>query len=1763
MLDIINRYLHGFVAVPVILACKEKGLFELLEHQGYLTLEQIVERLGANGGHLQVALRMMQSLNWLERNEAGQYSLTDEAEIHKKIPEEILDLYHLPLESYLMGQQSGLLKVWIDRSRQRWNVDDPMIADFLDGILVIPILLALHKHNLLVEDEQKPLFSQLSAPVREELYELFTNKGWAPQQEGRFCLTDIGRFIAERALITGTTASYTPMLSRMTDVLFGDCQAVFSRDASFQESHVDRTLNVVASGFQHKKYFADVEDIILSIFNRLPIEEQPKYVVDMGCGDGTLLKRVYETIRSKSARGKILDRYPLCAIGVDYNEASINATARTLADIPHLVLKGDIGDPELMITSLKAHGIHDPENILHIRSFLDHDRPFIPPQNLDKVQVRSGLLYQGVYVAPSGEPIPPHIMVQSLVEHLERWSKVVTKHGLIILEVHCLESFVVNRFLDKSENLHFDAYQAFSMQHLVEADVFLMAAAEVGLFPKFEFTKRYPKTFPFTRITLNCFDKRPYTIRHPYLSDLKALVDLENKCWPEHLRASSDEIRQRIERFPNGNCVLEMDSIVVGVIYSQRISCADALKNTTYAEVPSLHTRLGSIIQLLGINILPELQDKGLGDQIREFMLQLCALKGGIERVVGVTRCKNYVSHVHIPIEEYIHQHNELGQLLDPILRFHEEGGATIKGIIPNYRPEDADNLGNGVLIEYDIHNRLQSHSSTDLKVESLQKHQKIGLKENETIDDVIEECIRFVLGSRRRAAFAPKRPLMEMGLDSLELLELRALMSQRLGVELEPTFFFQHGSQDAIAGYFKGKEATKSSTLSAPPKLVRDRNKEVDSDNSLSDEIKNALRSLNEMQSKFSALADAKTEPIAIIGMGCRFPGAKDPEAFWQLLREGRVAISEVPADRWDVDAFYDPNLESDHKMNTRWGGFLEDVDKFDPSFFGISSGEASAIDPQQRLLLEVGWEALENAGLAPDQLTGSQTGVFVGLSSCDYYRLLLNPPQRAGTGIFNSIVANRLSYFLDLRGPSMTLDTACSSSLVAVHMACQSLRTKESNLALVGGVNIILSPEWTIAFSQAGMMASDGRCKTFDAAADGFVRGEGCGMVVLKRLSDALKDGDRILAVLRGSAVNQDGRSVGLTAPNGLAQQALIRQALENAGVSPRSIDYVEAHGTGTPLGDATEVQSLAAVLRQGRSPEQQCALGTAKTNIGHLEGAAGIAGLIKAVLSLQHGEIPPHPHLKEINPAIALEKTPFVIPTKQHPWSPQVKPRFAGVSSFGIGGTNAHVVLEAAPDNLGLPILDFGLQDLDNVEFQHFKFSVDRPLHLLTLSARSDNALKQLANRYESHLAAHPDQLLPDICFTANTGRSHFDHRLAIVAEEADTLRQQLSNFTSGKDADGTLKRKVGDRKRPKIAFLFTGQGSQYIGMARQLYDTQPTFREVLNQCDELLRPNLSQSLLSILYPESGQSSLLDDTAYAQPALFALEYALARLWQSWGIEPDAVMGHSVGEYVAACIAGVFSLEDGLRLIAERGRLMGSLPSEGTMAAVFAEEALVLEAIAPYQNAISIAAVNGLTQTVISGTRQAVEAVLKRLEDDYITTHPLNVSHAFHSHLMEPILNTFQETASSVQFFAATLPLISNVTGQMVQPQEILDASYWRNHIRQPVRFYQGMQTLANAGYELFLEIGPTDTMISMGKRCLPKGTGTWLASLKKDEDEWRSLLNSLATLYVSGADINWAEFDRNYPRRRVALPTYPFQRKRCWLEPSEIKSYSKKGV
>lgn len=899
--------------------------------------------------------------------------------------------------------------------------------------------------------------------------------------------------------------------------------------------------------------------------------------------------------------------------------------------------------------------------------------------------------------------------------------------------------------------------------------------------------------------------------------------------------------------------------------------------------------------------------------------------------------------------------------------------------------------------------------------------------------------------------------------------------------------------------------------------------------------------------------------EPIAIIGMGCRFPGAANLEAYWQLLQAGVDAISTIPSDRWDADALYHPEPATPGKMNTRWGGFLDQVDQFDAGFFGITRREAERMDPQQRLFLEVSWEALENAGVAPNQLSGSATGVFVGIASINYDQFLFKGvPDLAtitaydGIGTTLSLAANRLSYFLNLRGPSLAIETACSSSLVAVHLACQSLRSQESNLCIVGGANLILSPELHITFSQARMMAPDGRCKTFDAKADGYVRGEGCGAVVLKRLSDAIADQDPIWSVIRGSAVNQDGLSNGITAPNGPSQQMVIRQALDNAGVTPDQISYVEAHGTGTVLGDPIEFRSLKSVLMKGRQPDQPCWLGSVKTNFGHLEGAAGIAGLIKTALSLKHRTIPPHLHFQQLNPYISLKGTTFEIPTTCQDWA-VTNGRFAGISAFSFGGTNCHLVVEEAPPT------------------PQRQESPEMPWQLLTLSAKSDQALQQLARQSAEHLAT-PDQdpqFLVDVCHTSHVGRTHFDHRLTAIATSPALVCEQLQAFATGKSSPGLQVNQVGGKKRPKIAFLFTGQGSQYIGMGRQLYETQPVFQTAFDRCAEILQSYLEQPLLEVIYPSStANPPVLDQTAYTQPALFALEYALAELWQSWGIQPAAVMGHSVGEYVAACIAGVFSLEDGLMLIAERARLMQALPN-GAMAAVFASEQEVRAAIDSYKSEPAtvseplpaIAAINGPDLTIISGYQNALQSVITYFEHRQIKTKFLQVSHAFHSPLMEAMVIDFMGVAQQISYARPTLPILSNVTGELAST-EIASPEYWCCHILHPVRFADSIAKLASQGYQTFIEIGPKPTLSAMGRQCLPElehPTVQFLPSLRPTLEDWQQLLQSLSHLYLRGVSIDWSGVHQPYDHHRQPLPTYPWQRQRYWFETALTSSRS----
>ncbi len=872
--------------------------------------------------------------------------------------------------------------------------------------------------------------------------------------------------------------------------------------------------------------------------------------------------------------------------------------------------------------------------------------------------------------------------------------------------------------------------------------------------------------------------------------------------------------------------------------------------------------------------------------------------------------------------------------------------------------------------------------------------------------------------------------------------------------------------------------------------------------------------------------------EAIAVVGIGCRFPGARGPEAFWQLLRGGVDAVGEVPAERWNADAYYDADPSVPGRMVTRWGGFLADVDKFDPDFFGISPREAARMDPQQRLMLETAWEALEHAGISPDGLRGGDAGVFIGIGNTDYTRMLCHDiaaiDRYDGTGGTLSFAANRFSYFLDLHGPSLGMESACSSSLVALHTACKSLRDGETSLAIMGGVNLVLSPDMTVAFSQARMMSPTGRCRAFDAAADGYVRGEGCGVLILKRHGDAVRDGDNILALIRGSAINQDGTSNGITAPNGAAQQAVIRKACESAGIAPGLISYVEAHGTGTKVGDPIEIRALKAVLSEGRPEGLRCHIGSVKTNIGHLEAAAGMAGLLKTVLMLQHKEIAPHLHLHALNPYISFAGTPLDIPTVRTPWNAGDTPRIAGVSGFSFGGTNCHVILEEAPP---APPREAPADEAA----------------ILTLSARSEEALREMATAYAAHLT-DTQTPLADIAATAALGRAHFQHRLAAAGASRPQVAQALSDWGAGNANPAAVHGMAPRGRAPDVVFLFTGQGSSTVGMGRRLAARFAPFRETLAQCDAVLRAIGSRSILSDVL-NSDDPSTLADAAVVQPALFAIEVALARLWRSWGVVPKAVMGHSLGEYAAACVAGVFSLEEGLSLVAERGRLTAQLAQTGAMAAVFAPAEELREALKPHAHAVAIAAINGPRNTVLSGDAAVLDTVLRVLSRAGIDSQRLDTTHAFHSPLIAPMLPGLDAAARRISHAAPAIPLVAGLSGAAWPSGQAPDAAYWGRHLREPVQFLDGLRAVAGDARKIFVEIGPGSALARLGTRCGLRDDAVWVPSLPAGRDEAEGMLAALGTLYVQGCEIDWRGVHAQADGARAVLPTYPFRRQRYW--------------
>lgn len=869
------------------------------------------------------------------------------------------------------------------------------------------------------------------------------------------------------------------------------------------------------------------------------------------------------------------------------------------------------------------------------------------------------------------------------------------------------------------------------------------------------------------------------------------------------------------------------------------------------------------------------------------------------------------------------------------------------------------------------------------------------------------------------------------------------------------------------------------------------------------------------------------KYEPIAIVGVGLRFPGRNDgPADFANFLHEGRSGTGPVPADRWDVAGHYS-EVPVRGKTSASGGGFLEQIDRFDPRFFNISPKEAQYIDPQHRLAMETAWEALEDANIDPASLKGRNGGVYFGISCFDYTLEIGAMPldeldAYVGTGTAHSALPGRLSYLLGWRGPSMAVDSACSSSIVALDLAVAGLRRGDCDIAISGGVNAIHHPLNHVVFTQAGMLSPDGECKTFDDAADGYARSEGCGVVLLKRLSDARRDGDRILALIRGTAVRQDGESGGLTVPNGAAQEAVMRAALAAAALGPADVSYVEAHGTGTSLGDPIEMGSIRAVFAD-RSKDDPILVGSLKTNVGHMEAAAGIGGVIKAALQAYHGVVYPHLNVDKPSGHIPWDSYPVEVPATARVWDAPV--RRALVNSFGFAGTIASAVIEQPPPSavpVESPAVDAGPQ-------------------VFALSAKSDRALTLQVERYRAYLDAKPGVSVRDLCYTAGVGRSHFDCRLAGVVRDEAELRALLER---GPGTPGT--------EIQKVALLFTGQGAQYPGMGRDLYERYPVFRTHFDACDRLFAGPLGMSIKEVIRGEGATAGLLDQTQYTQPALFAVEYATAMLWLSWGIVPSVVIGHSIGEVAAATVAGLFSLEDAVHLVAARARLMQSVTAPGGMIAVQAPAADVAPLIEGHAD-VAFAAMNAPGQCVVSGGSASLAEIAGRLTERGLAHRALAVSHAFHSPLMDEVYDEFRAAIAGIRFGEPELTLISTVTGAPASA-EVATVDYWVRHIGEPVNFEAAMRTAGGRGRHVYIEVGPAPHLTALGRRCLSGGEDLWLASMRPNDEAGDAAEQALARAYSAGVAVSWTGYHQGREGRRVPLPTYAFDTKRYWLPARE---------
>ncbi|QYF93475.1 SDR family NAD(P)-dependent oxidoreductase [Massilia sp. PAMC28688] len=1278
MFDVINQCAHGYIAIPVMLAFKRRGVFQLLAAQDGATAADLVRATGARDGHLHVALNLLEALGWIERD-GERYRAGADLDADS-IPDDIGALYAQAPGHLLQGDST-----WLARCAGGWHGASSPMRALLDGAVLLPLLMALPDGG----DGH-----ELAAPVQQ----LLQQKGWDGQASP-----------ADRHTLALAMA-HAPLLAGMEERIFGTAASL--PGIGWTPCMTDPEVAAAV---------ARLCALASTIFDREPVAAQPRYL--LGAGHASVLRALYDHIEANTARGRVLAQFPLALIAMEGDGSD------GLAGTPHLLVTGDSSDPASLAATLAGHGIA-LDSVLPVLDLLGKARAYreAPGAGVDGAIATSVAAVDG-----DGASVTAARATASLLQFWRAWGALAGGHGVLVASLHGLGPARARRHPGARGAILADALRAFGGQHLAEADVALLAAGRCGLFPKAGTLAL--DAGPYKRTSVMHLEQRAYCIRPGRLADLDALVEIDNGCWAEAMRIAPAEFARRVSEHPDEQFVLEKDGAAIGVLYTQPIGALDDVHRSHWRDIVRVRQAGGAVRQFISLNILPSKRDSALGDQLIDFAIDCTRASSQYERIGAVSRSSGYPAHrARMALSDYIGLRRPGGQLADPMLSFHESHGASIVGLVPNFREEDVDNDGCGVLVHYDF-----GAARPVAKPAAPQ----VALQPAE-VQATVERLLRTALGEDGSARALPRtQPFMELGLGSMQLLHLRSLLSEQFGQPLDSSFLFRHNTVAAVAAALAPAPAAPAPAedCAAPSP---------------------------------SGQADGDGErggAIAIVGVAARLPGG-GPEGFWQLLRDGVDAVRPVPANRWWWPA------AAPEARRFEAAGYLDDVDSFDAPFFRISRAEAELVDPQQRLLLELTWELFEDAGYDPHSQRASATGVWIGACHFDYRDMAASSDTlsaHTATGTSGAILPNRISYFFDLKGPSQLIDTACSSSLVALHDAAQALRRGDCAQAVVGGVNLICTPSNTRAFARAGMLSPTGRCHTFDRDADGYIRGEGAAMVLLKPLAKALADGDQVYGVLAGSAVNHGGQASSLTAPSPQAQSDVITRAYLDAGMSPRDVSYVEAHGTGTRLGDPIEISALKEAFSgllgsAAPAPDWVCHIGSVKSNIGHLEGAAGIAGLGKILLALRHKSLPGNLHFKALNPHIDLSGSPFQVVAATRPWEAPAggRARCASVSSFGFGGVSAHALVR---------------------EFQDTRVTPAGGRQIVPLSARSDEQLRRAcANLLEVLDGAHAPRL-EDLAWTLQCGRNAMQARLAIVAGSTQELGAALRAFLAGAGSDST--------------------------------------------------------------------------------------------------------------------------------------------------------------------------------------------------------------------------------------------------------------------------------------------------------------------------------------------------------------------------------------